>query len=110
MARRLGFDTLSRRTMEDAMTRQWRLAIDGEDVGDVSAPREAYREPERPRRAQVSGLTRRQRVDWLILGAGAVIDVGLSVAGLARFGLTWQVPFSGLCALVIILIGLRLIR
>ena len=97
--------------MEDAMTmRQWRLVIDGEDVGDASAPREPYREPERPRRAQVGGLTRRQRVDWLILGAGAVIDVGLSVAGLARFGLTWQVPFSGLCALVIILIGLRLIR
>ena len=90
--------------------RQWRLMIDGEDVGDVSAPREPYREPERRQRVRVGGLTRQQRVDWLILGTGAVIEVGLSVIGLVWCGLTLQVIGSGLCALVIILIGLRLIR
>lgn len=89
-----------------AATRQWRLMVNGEviDLEDRSEGAPARVAPTRAR--QVSGLmTRTQRENWRILGAGAAFEVLLSVAALALLGPGWEMLLLGSFALALLFVG-----
>lgn len=88
-----------------AATRQWRLMINGELVDVEAAENRSTGTPVRVSPVRVSAMTRSQRENWLILGAGAAFEVLLSLAALVLLGPGWEMVLLGSFALVLLLVG-----